>query len=75
MTEQTNAAEQVQAQLDKGWESVSIEQLGPDGTETLALLIFLVCPVCRAVVPLPVDERDFTKEHGQWHLEQAARGD
>lgn len=75
MAEPSTAVERAQAQLDKGWETVSIEQLGPDGTETLALLIFFVCPICRAVVPPPSEGFDFTKEHGEWHLAQAADRD
>lgn len=57
--------------LASGWQQVSIEQRGPDGTEVLALVIFHVCPICRAVVPVPDEEHPFDAEHSGWHIKQA----
>lgn len=53
--------------LHTAWRSVSIEHRGPDGTEVLAMLIFMVCPLCGAVVPPPDEEHDLVQVHVDWH--------
>lgn len=53
--------------LIEGWRSVSIEHRGPDGTEVLAMLVFMACPLCGAVVPPPDDEHDLVKVHIGYH--------
>lgn len=57
--------------LERGWEQVTIEQRGPDGSEVIAILLFWVCPICRAVCPSPTEDHPFTADHAGFHLKQA----
>lgn len=60
--------------LNNEWPTISIEQTGPDGTETIGMVLFHSCPICHAVVPLP-DEREggmhFPRSHAMFHIKQA----
>ena len=54
-----------------GFRPISLEQTGPDGTETIAMLIFHLCPVCAACIPLGSEEEPFPDLHRTYHLEEA----
>jgi hypothetical protein len=70
----------VRSVLANDWRTVSIEteQTGPDGTEVLSrgMLLFLVCPLCSAVVPpkttdVAGNDTDLPSAHGMHHIRQA----
>lgn len=70
---------QEQAVLDRfaevGWRSVTMDQVGPDGTEVLAMLMFHLCPVCATCVPLGTVDDPFPDLHRDYHLAEAQRWD
>lgn len=59
--------------LNKEWDTISIEQRGPDGSEVLAMLLFYSCPLCSAVIPPPNEEtgENFGRYHAMFHIKQA----
>lgn len=63
--------------VNPGYQTLTIEQRGPDGTEVLGLVLFLSCPVCRAVVPANLEgvDIDHGDEHKRWHLAEASKQD
>lgn len=70
---------QEQAVLDRfeqvGWRSITLDQLSPDGTETLAMLVFHLCPVCSTCVPLGSEADPLPDLHRDYHLGEAQRWD
>lgn len=59
----------------RGWRNISLEQRGPDGTEVLAMLLFHICPVCSACVPLGDEQNPLPDEHLGFHLGEAQKMD
>lgn len=55
----------------RGWRTVTMEQRGPDGTEVLAMLLFHICPVCAACIPLGTEQDPLPDEHRDYHLKEA----
>lgn len=59
------------SRLRSDWKPISIQQLGPDGTEVLGMVLFYACPICSAVVAPPIEGNEFPREHAGFHIQQA----
>lgn len=55
----------------RGWRTVTLEQTGPDGTEVLSMLLFHICPICSACIPLGTEDDPLPDEHRDWHIGEA----
>lgn len=51
------------------WDTVTIEQRSPDGSNVVGAIGFQVCPDCGAMVSMQLDTRDpdFASRHIDWH--------
>lgn len=54
------------------WETVTVEQRGPDGTTPIFLLTFAVCPICAAIISSATaeDPLRFLGIHADYHLSE-----